>query len=296
MSLDSLKELLINTGSLFRKAAISWNESNPFRHSAVVAYYALISLPALLVIIIGLLGMIWEGEVVETRVINEVSQFMGETSGKAVKDMLQASRDDDKNIFLSILGIATLIYGSTGVFYHLQSSLNQIWKVSSPKGDGFVQVLKDRLLSFGFVLTLGFLLLISFVVNALLTALGDEVQSYFPDVLMVLFYALDILVSLGFVSLLFAMIFKFLPHARVQWRSVWLGAFLTSLLFLIGEVFLGYYFLKFQPESAYGAAGGVILILLWISYASLIMFYGAEITYQHAKIFGKDIELSESVL
>ena len=280
---------IVRFWQVFKQAGLSWIESRPFRLGAIVAYFALLSLPALMVIIVTILGILWEGQTIEQRLISEIANYLGKDSSEAIKQMLEAARSEEKSLFLSILGIITLIYGSTGVFFHLQKSLNQIWKVDSGEDYNWLQIVKDRLVSFGFVLVLGFLLLISFFFNALLSSIGDELRRHLPDIAVLLIYLSDIILNLGFMTLLFALIFKFLPKADVRWPSVWLGAFVTSILFVLGELALGYYFMQFEPESSYGAAGSIILILLWVSYASLILFYGAEVTYQYARIFGHGI-------
>jgi membrane protein len=192
----------------------------------------------------------------------------------------------------SILGIATLLFGATGVFYQLQQILNKIWKVK-PKTETRQKILvliRDRLFSFGLILAVGFLLLVSLVLSAALSALSGWVSTHLSSSLNVVFKLVDILVSLGVVTVLFAAMFKFLPDVKVQWRDVLPGAFLTAVLFVVAKFALGLYFGKSDPGSTYGAAGSIVLIMLWVSYTGLILLFGAEFTQVYIDHHGKKAE------
>jgi membrane protein len=172
-----------------------------------------------------------------------------------------------------------LIVGATTVFAQFQKSLNIIWDVEAdPEKSGIKTLLKTRIFSFGLIVSIGFLLLVSLVVTSVLTALSGWVKQHFPDSVLVLFQILNFIVSFGIVTVLFALMFRFLPDAKIQWRYVWLGSAITALLFTIGKSLLGLYFGKAEPGSVYGAAGSIVLILLWVSYSSMIVFFGAEFT------------------
>ena len=200
--------------------------------------------------------------------------------------MIARAAVNEKTTLASVLGIATLVFGATGVFYNLQLIFNAIWEVKpKPKGK-FLKLIKDRVFSFGLILVIGFLLLVSLVLSAALAAVSNWVSSHISESLQILFKILDILVSLGVVTVLFAALFKFLPDAKVQWRSVWLGAILTSLLFVVAKFLLGLYFGKSDPGSTYGAAGSIVLIMLWVSYAGVILLFGGMFTRVYASKFG----------
>jgi membrane protein len=282
--------------SILKEAAIGWNDSEPFRLSAVIAYYAVLSMPGLLVIIVNLLGLIWGNEAIEGRLSDQLSTVLGPDSADAVSTMIENSRTEDKSIFLTIIGIASLVFGATGIFFHLQITLNKIWRLKMDPDADWKRIVLDRILSFGFVLVLGFMLLISFVLSAILTALSDKLKTLFPDIMVVLAQIADVILSLGIVTLLFALIYKFLPHAKIKWRSVWVGAIITSVLFALGQYALGFYFSQAEPGSTYGAAGSIILILLWASYASLILFFGAEVTYVFAKRYGRGVKPTKAAV
>ncbi len=294
---DSEKRFkLKHSFSILKEAGINWNNSDPFRLSAIIAYYAILSMPALLVIIVNLLGLIWGNDVVEGRLNGELTAVMGGSTAEAVTSMIDNSMSTDQSLFFNIIGIASLIFGATGVFFHLQRSLNRIWGLRVNPDASWLRMLIDRTLSFGFVLVLGFLLLITFVLSTALTALSERLKTIFSDIVVIVAQVADFIIAIGVVALLFALIFKYLPHAKVKWKSVWVGAFITSILFDLGKYALAFYFGQTEPGSTYGAAGSIILILLWVSYASLIMFFGAQITYVFAKRYGGGVQPTDAAV
>lgn len=282
--------------SILKEAAIGWNNADPFRLSAVIAYYAVLSMPALLVILVNLLGIIWGNEVIEGRLSDQLSAVLGTDSAESVSTMIENSRTQDSSLLFTIIGIGSLLFGATGVFFHLQISLNSIWQLKPNPAANWKNMVWNRILSFGFVLVLGFLLLITFVLSAALTAISDKLKTIFPDIMVIIAQLADVIISLGVVTVLFALIFKYLPHAKIKWKSVWVGALLTALLFGVGKYALGIYFSQAEPGSTYGAAGSIILILLWVSYASLILFFGAEVTYVFARRYGHGVKPTEEAV
>ncbi|WP_296704142.1 YihY/virulence factor BrkB family protein [Algoriphagus sp.] len=255
-----------------------WTAADPARMSSVVAYYAVLSLPALLVIVVNTVGAIWGADIVAGKLTSQFQSILGADTASIVEEMILSTEFSGKSTLASIIGVATLIFGATGVFYHLKISLNEIWELKMTEKITWYKLAKDRLISFGFVLVLGFLLLISFILTATLSILSEFISEKLPDVVLYLAFALDWIFSLGVITLLFGLIFKYLPDAKIRWKTVWVGAFLTALLFVLGEFLLGLYFGATNPGSTYGAAGSLILILLWVSYSCLIFFYGAEFT------------------
>ncbi len=275
--------------SLLKDTFVAWNKDGPWRLSAVVAYYALLALPGLLVIIINTVGAIWGEAIVQGRVTDEIANAVGDEAARVTQVIIRESQNDEKSLVATIIGVATLIFGATGVFYHLQISMNQIWEIK-PAPAGIKKVILDRALSFAFVLVIGFLLLISFIITTAISVLNEYIREVFPDFVVYFAYGLNELVSLGIITLLFALMYRFLPDARIHWRTVWIGAIITALLFVLGKFLLGLYFGQANPGSAYGAAGSVVLILLWVSYSSLILFFGAEFTYIYSKRYGYGIK------
>ena len=272
----------------------AWNADDPWRLSAIIAYYALLSLPGLLVIIINLVGSVWGVAIVEGQITDEISTVLGTDAAKAIQTMMIETQDKDKSTIATIIGIGTLIFGGTGVFYHLQVSLNHVWKIKPNPNAGLKKMVLDRARSFAFILAIGFLLLISFTVTAAISALSDYIRRTLPDVIVYLAFTLDFVLSVGIITLLFALIFKYLPDARIRWKSVWIGALITSFLFVFGKFLIGLYFGRADPASIYGAAGSVVLILLWVSYSCLILFFGAEFTWVYAERYGLGVHPSSS--
>jgi len=269
-----------------------WMADEPFRLSAIVAYYAVLSLPALLVIILNIVGSIWGTEVVQGEMTDEFTAALGADTAKAIEGMIAETGNVKKNTISTIIGIATLLYGATGVFYQLKISLNQIWAVKPDPNAPVKKIVIDRARSFAFILVIGFLLLISFIMTTAISALSKFITSNLPDVLIYLAYAIDTIVSIGIISLLFALMFKYLPDTKINWKTVWKGALLTAVLFIIGKLLLSLYFAQMEPGSTYGAAGSIVLILLWASYSCLILFFGAEFTYVYANRYGEGIKPS----
>ncbi len=276
--------------SLIVETYKAWDKSNPFRLSAVVAYYAVLSLPALLVIIVNVVGAVWGQEIVEGHLTSEFSSAIGKEGADAIQKMLAETQNEQHNLISTIIGIATLLFGATGLFYQLQISLNEIWNVERNPDAKWWMVILDRARSFAFILVIGFLLLVSFVLTAGVSALRDFIKETFPDILVVVVYLLDVVVSLGIITVLFTLMFMFLPDAKIRWKTAWLGAFITAVLFVIGKFLMGYYFGQANPGSTYGAAGTIVLILLWVSYSCLILFFGAQFTYIYARRYGSGIK------
>ncbi len=273
----------------------AWDASNPFRLSAIVAYYAVLSLPGLLVIIINLVGSVWGVEIVQGQLTDEISTALGKDAAESIRSMMLETQNENKSTMATVLGIIILIFGATGVFYHLQQSLNQIWQISSKIKMSYLKIVLDRARSFAFILVIGFLLLISFLITTGISALNNYVRSILPDIIVYIAFVLDFIVSVGIITVLFALIFKYLPDAKIRWKTVWIGALITSILFVVGKSLLGLYFGKADPGSTYGAAGTIVLILLWVSYSCLILFFGAEFTLIYSERYGLGIKPKSEV-
>lgn len=276
-------------GSLLRQTARAWWSRDPFRNSTVIAYYTIFSLPGLLVIIVNSAGYFWGEEAVAGRITAQAQELIGSESARAIETIMKNTRESDKLTLSSILGLGTLIFGATGVFYQMQKSLNIVWGVKAKPEKQFMKFLHDRLFSLGLILTVGFLLLVSLVLSAFLGALSEWIGARFSETVTVLFKALDMGLSLAVITVLFAAIFKVLPDAEVRWRDVWVGAVATSALFVIAKFLIGFYFGRSDPGLAYGAAGSIVLILLWVSYTSMVLLFGAEFTRVYAEYRGRGI-------
>lgn len=263
--------------------------NEPFQMSAAVSYYALFSFPALLIIIVNSIGFFYSKTEIKTKIIQEISSVLGNDTAVLVENIFKNSYDLNQSKIALYVGIATLLYGATGLFIALQKALNKIFGAPENSNQTFIKLIKNRLFSLSLILIIGFLLLTSLVLTSLISALSDWISSIFPSIIVVIFQIINFIIPLVLIAVLFALMFKMLPDAIIKWKDVWLGAFVTSLLFSIGKFALGIYFGTTNPESTFGAAGSVILILLWVSYSSLILFLGAEFTKVYALKYGNGI-------
>jgi membrane protein len=270
---------------LFVETFNKWLDNNPFELSAIVAYYAILSLPALIVIILNLVGNIWGREIVQGELLDEITSAVGIQTAESIRLMMLERGDESVSLFTTIIGVGTLIYGSTGVFFQLQAAFDKIWKVKEVKMNGILRTILSRIKSFGFILIIGFLLLISFLLTAILSFFSKRIDKLLPNTWFELVYYVDFTVSILFIYVLFAAMFKYLPSKNIRWKAVRVGAALTAVLFVIGKYLLAWYFNKMDPASTYGAAGSVILIMLWVSYSSLILFFGAHFTKVYADVY-----------
>jgi membrane protein len=272
-----------------------WNEDRPFELAAALAYYTLFSVAPLLVIAISVAGFVFGREAAQDQVVGTLSGFVGQDSGRAVQDMIENAnkQQTSESLFAMIVGVALLLFGAGGVVGQLQSSLNMIWGVEPKAGRGLMGFLRDRFMSYAMVLGVGFLLLVSLVVTAALSAFDQFLQHSMPGG-GVLLQVIHFVVSLGLVAFMFACIFKFLPDAEVAWKDVAVGALLTAIFFNAGKFLIGLYIGQSSVTSVYGAAGSLVTLLLWIYYSSLIFFFGAELTQVYAARFGSGLTPAEN--
>ena len=278
---------LKETGKLFTAAFKAWWAKDPFKESAVIAYYAIFSMPGLLVVLITIAGYFFGAEAVNNRLASQISSTMGSDTSKQVQDMVKIASESKNSIWATIIGVITILVGATGVFAQFQKSLNIIWEVKADESkSGIWSLIRVRLFSFGLLVAIAFIMMVSFMVTTLLSAMGDWLSGHFSDSLLVIVHVINYIVSCLIIAFLFAIMFKFFPDAKIKWNHVWRGSIVTALLFLLGMYALSLYFGKANPGSGYGAAGSIILILLWVSYSSMIVFYGAEFTHAYVKTHG----------
>lgn len=280
---------------LIKETYFAWDSNEPWRASAAVAYYAVLSLPGLLVIIVNIVGSIWGREIVQGKLHNQIAEALGRDSATVIENLVTQSLDTQSSLISTIIGITTILFGATGVFFQLQISLNKIWRVES-SDFSFWKLLGNRAKSLAFILVIGFLLLISFILTTALSALSDYLRQMFPNIVVYLAYLFDMVVSLGVISTLFALMFQYMPDTKIRWKTVWIGAVITALLFILGKFLLGLYFGESNPASTYGAAGSIVLVLLWVSYSCLIFFFGAEFTRIYSVNYGHDSHTEQNKL
>ena len=273
---------------LIKEAAADWSHDRAPRLGAALAYYTVFSLVPFLVVVIALIGLVLGQEAAQSAILSHIATLVGDQSAAAIKDMIQRADQPSTGLVATVLAVVTLLFGASGVFGQLQDALNTVWGVEPKEGRGLWGFIKDRFLSFVAVLGTGFLLLVSLILSSALAAFGKWFSGLLPlpEALLHLF---NFVLSFVVVTGLFALIFKVLPDARVAWRDVWVGALLTAALFTIGKYALGLYLGKSNVASAYGAAGSLVLILLWVYYSAQILLYGAEFTQVYANRLGERI-------
>jgi membrane protein len=274
--------------SLVTETIREWGEDQGSRLAAALAYYTTFSLAPILVIAIAIAGLIGGRAAAQSLVMTQVQDLLGVQGKEFIQSMIENATIKSTGLAASILGAITLLLGALGVFNELQNALNRIWGVK-PKpltgwGSRITQFIFKRLLSFSMLLGIGFLLLVSLVISAALSAMSDYLKGIpvFPEILL---QVLNLIISLGMITVLFALIFKFIPDIKIPWRNVWPGALITAILFTMGKFLIGLYLGKSHVGSTFGAAGSLALIMIWIYYSSQILFLGAEFTQVFDKRF-----------
>jgi membrane protein len=271
--------------ALLKVAFLEWSRDRAPRMGAALAYYTIFSLAPLLIIAVAIAGLAFGMEAAQGEIAGQIQGLIGRDGAKAVQSMIQSAHKPFHGVIGSLIGVFVMFLGASGVFSEMQDALNSIWHVNPDSKAGVLNLIKERFLSFGMVLGIGFLLLVSLLLSALLAAIVEYVGSIFP-VLAVLLESLDFLLSLLSITVLFAMIFKLLPNIKIAWSDVWVGAALTSLLFTAGKFVIGFYIGKSVSASAYGAAGSLVVVVAWIYYSALLLYFGAEFTRVYARTLG----------
>jgi membrane protein len=272
-------------GWLFKRALSGWWNDNVPRLGASLAYYTLFALAPILIVAITIAGLVFGPDVVQRQVTAEIGGLVGEEGGVAVRAMLEGAAQRGSDGIATAVGLVTFFLGATGAVLELQTALNAIWRVKPKPDAGIKDMLLQRLLSFGLVIGVGFVLLVSLLVSTALSALNSYIGALVPQIAD-LWQGINTLVSLGIVTLLFAMIYQFLPDVDLRLRHVWVGALVTAGLFNIGKYLIGLYLGTSGVASAYGAAGSVVVLLVWVYYSSQIVLLGAEFTRAYTERFG----------
>jgi membrane protein len=271
-----------------------WIEDEPFELASSLSYYTLFSLAPLLIIAISVAGLVFGREAAQNQIVETLGGLLGTESAQTIQQMIQSAGSKPKTgIISTFIGAIALLFGAGGVVGQLQTSLNKVWGVVPRPGQGVWGFVRQRFVSFAMVLAVGFLLLVSLAASAFLGVLSQFVGTLIGGAAVV-GHLLDIVISFVFVTVLFAMIFKILPDVRIRWKDVWIGAALTSILFTVGKFLIGLYLGSSGVTSAYGAAGSLITILLWVYYSSLILLLGAEFTQVYASTYGSGVVPAEN--
>ena len=275
--------------SLVKRSASSWSDDFAPSMGAAISYYTVFSLSPLLLIIIAIAGLIFGEEAVQGQLVGQLQGFMGREGATAIQTMIKAAHEPTGGIVATVIGVVLLLVGATTVFAELQSALDRIWKVpAKDKPKGLWAVLRARVLSFGLILALAFMLMVTLVLSTVLSAFGKLASGWLPGSEWLL-QLLNIGVSVSLSTVLFAMIFKYMPSVKIEWRDVWVGALVTAFLFEVGKYLIGLYIGKSGTTETFAAAGSLVVLLLWVYYAAQIFLFGAEFTKVYANDRGSRV-------
>lgn len=276
--------------SLFKEAASEWSDDNATRLGAAVAFYSILSLAPLLILAVAVAGMVFGEEAARGELVGQMRGLVGDAGADVVQTLLANAKRPAAGVIATIVGLVTLLFGASGVFSELHEAMNSVWNVRTKPGRGVLGFLKDKIFAFGLVLSVGFLLLISLIVSALLSAFGGYLEATFAG-LPIVMQAINQLVGFGVITGLFALLFRFLPDVRAPWRGVFFGAAFTAFMFTIGKYLIGLYLSKTAVGTPFGAAGSLVALVVWIYYSALIVFFGAELTQVHVRRTGARIRV-----
>ena len=274
---------------LLEQSGESWLDHNATRLAAAVAFYSILSLAPLLLLSVAIAGLIFGEEAARGELVQQMRDLVGDEGAEVIQTTLAKAKKREQGIVATVIGAVTLLLGAAGVFGELHDAFNVVWEVKAKPGRGIWGFVRDKFLSFGMVLSIGFLLLVSLVLSTALSAAGTYFSGLTPGV-PVFMEILNFLVSIALITGLFALLFRYLPDARMAWRHIWPGAIATAILFTLGKFLIGLYLSQAAVGSPFGAAGSLVVLIVWVYYSSLIIFFGAELTQVHAKSAGVEAQ------
>lgn len=280
-----------NAWKITKQTFADFFASNVLKLSGALAFFTIFSLPGMLIILIWFSDIFYGREAIEGTIYKQIEGFVGHTAAIDIQDIIRNASVSSGSTFATIVGVVSLVIGATSVFGEIQDSINRIWRLKTRTRKGFdiLKLVLNRLLSFSMIITLGFILLVSLIINGGMDILLDKLMERYPQLTVILVYIINLVVTYIITSFIFAAIFKVLPDARIKWRHVMVGAFVTAFLFMLGKFLISYYLGHNQMSSTYGAAGSIIVILLWVYYSSMILYFGAAFTRVYVLHRGQQI-------
>lgn len=277
-----------NIFAILKESGINFGRNNDLKFSAALSYYTIFSLAPMLILAISIGSLLFGRDAIQGHLFSEINGIVGNKASLQIQEMLTKITLEKNSVVATIIGVVTFFIGATGVFGEIQSTINMIWGLKAKPKKGLVKYVVNRLLSFAMVVTIGFLLVVSMVASSLINLLNDQLESFLPGTTFIMMLVTNG-VSLLIISTLFTMVFKFLPDSIVRWRDAFIGSLFTSALFLLGKYLIGLYLANSASSSIYGAAGSMIILLLWIYYSSILLYFGAEFTKTYALKYGHGI-------
>ena len=274
---------------ILKQTFTDFSELKIMRMSAALAYYTIFSIAPMLIVIITICDVFFGRAAIEGNIYGQIKSFVGSDAALEIQQLIKNATISKDITWASVIGIIALVFAATSVFAEIQDSINHIWRLKAKPRKGWLKLLLNRLLSFSMVVTLGFILLVSLVINAVMDALVGRLVEIFPQLAIYAAYGINLLLTFLTTSFLFGIIFKMLPDAKISWKDVRMGAFTTAILFMLGKFVISFYLGKTQITSSYGAAGSLVIILLWVYYSSIILYFGAAFTRVYAQHTGSHI-------
>lgn len=284
-----MKWHVVNMGPIFKESLFDFMDNKAFRMSAALAFYTVFAIAPMLIVIISLCDFFYGKAAIQGTIFEHIQGFIGADAALQIEQIIKNATISKEITWASVIGICALIFAATGVFAEIQDSINFIWRLKAKPKKGWVKLVLNRVISFSMVVSLGFILLVSLVINSVLDLAGQQILKLFPGIAMYVAYGINFFITFITISALFAIIFKVLPDARIEWRDVIMGSITTAVLFMLGKFVIGYYLGKTHIGTTYGAAGSVVIILLWVYYSSMILYFGASFTRIYAKRTGRNI-------
>lgn len=285
-----MKKFLSSVWDILKQTVKDFIDDDSFGYASSIAFYTIFSLPAILIIALSIGSAFYERNIVQDELINQVGRLIGQGSAKEIENILLNATIDSTGTFAKVIGILTLFLSATTVFLSLQSSLNKIWGIKPKPERGWLKYIINRLLSLAMVISLGFVLLVSLLIDTVVVLFQSMLSQYMEGITVHLLAFANFILSLGFISLIFGLLFKVLPDAKIRWKDVWVGSVVTTILFTAGKYLIGFYLGNSSFNSAYGAAGSLVVILIWVYYSTVIFLFGAELTSVYATHSGAEIK------
>jgi membrane protein len=285
-----MKPFFISSWTVLKETVRDFFEDDSFSYASSIAFSTIFSLPAILIIALAIGSAFYERNIVQSELINQVSRLVGTETAKEIENILLQAAFDDTGWWAKTVGVVTLVISATTVFMSLQSSLNKIWGIKPKPQRGWLKYIINRLVSLAMVVSFGFVLLVSLLIDTILVVFQEMLMRVMEGITLQIVTALNVVISLTFVTLIFGLLFKILPDARIKWSHVWIGAIVTTLLFTAGKYLIGFYLGNSSFNSAYGAAGSFVIILLWVYYSTVIFLFGAELTFVYARVHGAGVQ------
>jgi membrane protein len=274
---------------LLKDAFNGFMDDRALKLSASLSYYTIFSLSPMLIVIISISSLFYGREAIEGEISEQIQDLVGTQAAAQIEELLRNAQLSQQSGLAAVIGIGTLVIGATGIFAEIQDSINSIWGVKPKPKQGWLKYIVNRLLSFSMIVSIGFLLLVSLVINAAIDLFSRELEEWLDSVTIYVFYVVNLALVASVITVLFALIYRVLPDGRLRWKDAFVGAAFTALLFMIGKFVIGAYLSQPSVSSTYGAAGSVIILLLWVYYSAAILFFGAEFTKAYANKLGKGI-------